>query len=196
MQGDEINTAEEQGTETNAIVNTDGGFSVWFVRISGIVLFALLVILAIVTGMMDATRFTELISNVYLTIPLVAGSYFLRFALQYLSLLLFSGIGRKQIRVGFSEKNISPFVHARRPFELGKYRIYLILPVFVMSLLPFVSLFFFPYKELYFIAAYTLSFCINDGLSFVRSLRYPSYMLAADHPSRFGFVLYDNPFHL
>lgn len=197
MQGDEINNAEEQGgDEAAGAITTDVGISTTFVRVSGLILFAFLMVLAIAGGMMDTDRFLELISNVFLTLPLVAGSYFLRFVLQYISLLFFSGIGRKQIRVGFSEKNISPFVHARRPFELEKYRMYLIFPVCIMSVLPFIALFLFPHEVLFFIAGYNLSFCINDGLSFIRSLRYPSHLLAADHPSRFGFVLYDNPFHL
>lgn len=195
MQGTEVETGQETGQESPGIVSVDAGISPLRVRLGGLALFALLISLALLSGIMYTDDFTEIIADVWITIPLVAGSYFLRFALQYAALLLFSGIGSGQIRVGFSDRNISPFVHARRPYELGRFRVYLLLPVMVMSLIPFAALILFPHPVVYVIATYTVSFCINDLLSFIKSLRFPSYMLAADHPSQFGFVLYDNPFY-
>ena len=195
MQGDKVEERKEEEVGETQLYYAEESLSPLQVRAAGLLLFFIMTGAGILTGLFDVVGFSNVISDVRITLPLVVGSYLARFLLQYLSLLLFAGLGKRQLRVGFSEKNISPFVHAKRPFELKRFRIYQITPFVIMALLPLAYTMIWNNTSVYVIASYTFAFCINDVISFFRSYKYPPYLLAADHPQKFGFVLYDNPFY-
>lgn len=195
MQRDEIVTDQEIAEENKPQWNAEVAFGAATIRIAGLVVFIVLNLIAIMAGAMNSDDFLNLLSDVYVTIPLVVGSYLLRFSFQFIVLRFFSGLGRKQVRVGFSDRNISPFVHARRPFILSRFRWYLIVPLLAIVLLLVGMMAVFGIPFFLFGLSFVLAFCVNDVASFFLSFRFPGHMLAADHPSRFGFVLFDNPFH-
>lgn len=195
MQGAEVEEIIPGVTEEEPAYSAEVPLGSVLVRISGIVLFAILVGFALITGIFGLEKFGDVITDVRITIPAIIGCYLLRFFLQFVALFFFAGLEGRQVRIGFSDRNLTPYVVPERPFELKRFRTYLILPFIVMSVIPFLLTIFFFSPEIYIVASVSSAFCINDVISFYRSLKYPGYMLAADHPDKFGFVLYENPFH-
>jgi hypothetical protein len=195
MQGTEVENNLKDVAGEKAAYSAEESLGSMLVRISGVILFVVFIALAIISGIFDFDGFLDIISDVRITIPAVIGCYFLRFLLQFVALTFFAGLEKGQVRVGFSDRNLTPYVVPKRPFELKRFRIYLLLPFIVMSVVPFLMSVFIFSSGLYIIATISAAFCINDVISFFRSLCYPGYMMAADHPDKFGFVLYENPFH-
>ncbi|PKP22505.1 MAG: hypothetical protein CVU05_03645 [Bacteroidetes bacterium HGW-Bacteroidetes-21] len=186
-----IENVEEEVSLEQFSVN--GSLSSFTVRLSGLIVF--LALMAVATlFIFDLTTSMDIISDIRITIPLVILMYFVKVLFQYLALLGFAGIGKSQIRLGFSTLNFSPFVHAKRPFELKRFRIYLLLPALCLSIIPLIISIILHNPIVYFCATFAMAFCISDLISFFRSLTMNGNMLAADHPKLYGFVLYENPF--
>ena|GEM_PF-4012172 len=195
MQRSEIEEKSEDIKEEKLPYFAEVPVSPVLVRLSGLLLFACLIIAAVVSGMFSLSEFTDIISDVKITIPSVIGCYIVRFGIQFIVLKFFTGLAKDQVRVGFSDRNLTPFVHSKRPFELRTFRFYLIMPFVLMFVVLFVISFIISSDAVYIISSIAAAFCINDLISYIRSLRFAGYLLAADHPEKFGFVLYDNPFH-
>jgi hypothetical protein len=142
------------------------------------------------------TGISDFIFDVRITLPVFLGGLLIHECLHAAGFLLFARLGFKQLKAGFDPETFSFYAHPRIPVNARAYRVAIILPFFVLGLVPAILSLITGYVLFLFLGITMMAVAAGDILVFWSVRKVAPSKLLVDHPERAGCYVYDNPFEL
>lgn len=141
-------------------------------------------------------KFSDILNNIqdhiFIFIFLFLGSIFLHELLHAVAYLIFDKCKFKEISFGFSKHFLSPYCHYSGRVKLWKYRIALLMPGFVMGIIPIIISFSIGN---FYLLIYGLIFTLGafgDFYILYKIRKQKSSIYVKDSPNMMGCILEEN----
>lgn len=155
---------------------------------------ALLLVMAFIlfTNLLPHTRPYASRDLIYYVILIIV-SIVAHEGLHALALVIWGGVGIKDIKFGFSWRGVLPYSHLKVPVPIKTYRLAALLPLFILTGLFTMLLLIFPSIWLAAVTGIAIAGSIGDIWIFYKLRRFDRKCLVKDHPKEIGYDVFENP---
>lgn len=130
-------------------------------------------------------------SRIEITLPVFLIGFVMHELLHALAIILCGGVHIRDIQIGLSRTNYSPYTHCKTPLLSRVYRVSLMSPVLLLGLIPAVLALIMGWAVLCFFSLVFVVTSSGDLLIFSKLWRVSPNVLLQDHPTQPGCIAYE-----